>query len=91
MAHSKAISLAFLLLGLVAAPPLAGACNPTEECSHCAAYAPRICVFHSCSGGQCIQHYNAPDCEARKAACNACMLPLITAGMDAQVAARTCL
>jgi hypothetical protein len=54
-AYSKALGLA--LLGLVIVPRLAEACNSSEECSRRAAYAPRICVFHSCSGGLCIQHY----------------------------------
>jgi hypothetical protein len=68
MAYSKAMGLA--LLGLVIVPGLAeAACNPTAECSRCLAYAPRI--FNS--GGQCIQHYNDPACEATKAACQVCM------------------
>lgn len=45
--------------------------HDTRNCRACLLRAPRICVFHSCTGGQCIQSGNDPFCEAAKAAQNA--------------------
>ncbi|OYD77425.1 UNVERIFIED_ORG: hypothetical protein BDU10_2527 [Burkholderia sp. CF145] len=53
-------------------------CSPTRQCSYdpdhdttdcgnrCYAWAPRICFFNNCSGGQCIQRGNDPICEGLK-------------------------
>lgn len=41
-------------------------CRQTEGCRACLLRAPRVCIFGSCSGGQCVQRGNDPVCEARK-------------------------
>ncbi len=74
----------------VLAQPVEAACNPKEGCRRCLAKQPRVCVFGSCSGGKCIQHYNDPSCEARKAACNVCILGLIKVGISPQEAMKRC-
>lgn len=87
----KVILLAGLMIaGQIIAPRQASACDPNAECSRCAATAPEVCLFGKCSGGQCIQHFNDPVCEAKKAQCQVCVAPLIAAGMDPQQALASC-
>lgn len=89
LSFSLKLIAVFFMFSLVV-PPVAYACNPKAECRRCVAKQPRVCVFGKCSGGNCIQHYNDPGCEVKKAECQACILSLTRLGVDPITAMKQC-